>query len=307
MAANNSFIKITKQESLAQDKYAKNGNVKTIYWVAKNNPFMVHISSSVNLNQSSLLARVVYDTDKGTKEVETLKQSPLEYQAHIDETGFNAAVDIRLKVLSSQQEGAFFRIVFSTVDAQGKLLEVVSGPIKVVSKKLQIRRLLAKQDTAVAETPLPPPKRTSADIVTDALNRLERQQQEQTKLLQQLIAQQAPMKSTPFKFSTADDGEFESSFQKFLGTFQKIPVEERPNKVRKTLQSLPPQESNAFGDLINMVLVDANNSLEPSSSPFSSPLHPLPEGEVMNSSDIESGMGGLYFGDFLEANSPSSD
>lgn len=184
MASNHS-LKITKQESLAQDKFAKNGNVKTIFWVAKNNPFTIHVSASFNLNQYPLLARVMFDDEKGMKEVETVKSTPLEYIAHIDDSGLNAACELRLKVLSSQQEGAFFRVAFSSLDPAGKLLEVLSQPIKVVSKKLQIRRLLAKQETATAEIPLPPPKRTSADIVTEAITRLEQRQQEHTKLLQQ--------------------------------------------------------------------------------------------------------------------------
>jgi hypothetical protein len=300
--ASTHFLKITKQESLAQDKFAKNGNVKTIFWVAKNNPFTIHVSASFNLNQYPVLARVMYDDDKGMKEVETVKSTPLEYIAHIDDSGLNAACELRLKVLSSQQEGAFFRVAFSSIDPTGKLLEVLSQPIKVVSKKLQIRRLLAKQETATAETPLPPPKRTSADIVTEALNRLEHRQSEQTKLLQQLLTNQSQFQlGQPFKFvqppQDEEDGEFETSFKKFIGSLQKIPVEDRPNKLRKTIETLAPPQTQVLGDFINTVLSDTTSHMtEVSSSPYSS--SPLIHAE-QTSSDLENGFDNVYFDNLL--------
>lgn len=300
--ASTHFLKITKQESLAQDKFAKNGNVKTIFWVAKNNPFTIHVSSSFNLNQYPVLARVMYDDDKGTKEVETVKSTPLEYIAHIDDSGLNAACELRLKVLSSQQEGAFFRIAFSSLDPTGKLLELLSQPIKVVSKKLQIRRLLAKQETASAETPLPPPKRTSADIVTEALNRLEQRQSEQTKLLQQLLSNQSQFQlGQSFKFvqtpQSEEEGEFETSLRKFLGSFQKIPSEDRPNKLRKTIETFVPQQTQVLGDFINTVLSDTSSHMtEVSTSPYSS--SPLVNAEHA-SSDLENGFDNVYFDNLL--------
>jgi len=210
-----------------------------------------------------------------------------------------------MKVLSSQQEGSFFRIVLSTVDATGKLVEAVSHPIKVVSKKLQIRRLLAKQETAVAETPLPPPKRTSADIVTDALTRLEQQQKEHTKLLQQLLFQQ----QSSHKSKPEDEAEFDSNFRRFLGSFQKIAPEERPNKFRKTISSLSGPEAQVFGEFLTTAMSDSS----PSSSPLSSPNHPLNNeqfiGENTFSSDLENGLNEMYFTEIIAepAMSPSSD
>jgi len=222
-----------------------------------------------------------------------------------------------MKVLSSQQEGSFFRIVLSTVDSTGKLVEAVSHPIKVVSKKLQIRRLLAKQETAVAETPLPPPKRTSADIVTDALTRLEQQQKEHTKLLQQLLFQQ----QSSHKSKPEDEAEFDSNFRRFLGSFQKIAPEERPNKFRKTISSLSGPEAQVFGEFLTTAMSDSSVCTtsytptleEPSSSPLSSPNHPLNNeqfiGENTFSSDLENGLNEMYFTEIIAepAMSPSSD
>ncbi len=218
----NSYLIITKMVALASEKVNRNSVTKVVHWVSKNCSFTVHISSSVNLNTSPLAARVLYDTDSGHKEVETVSKSPLEYVAHVDESGYNAAVEVRLKVLSSQLEGSYFLVAFTAFDpSTGKTLEAISQPIKCVSKKLQIRRLLAKQDNVnPMEVAQVAPKRTPSDSVAEALLRIEEQQREQTRLIQEISEQQRGTKRA--RANDENDFSVESAFKKLIAAMKKL-------------------------------------------------------------------------------------
>jgi len=82
-----SLLSIEKQDSLARDKFARNGVAKVLHIVAKNIAFILHISSTVNLNTHPLVAKLFYDSDadEDQKEVDTLKATPMEYTAHVND------------------------------------------------------------------------------------------------------------------------------------------------------------------------------------------------------------------------------
>jgi hypothetical protein len=257
----NTLLIIEKQESLAQDKFTKNGCTKELHVVAKNIPFSLHVASSVNLNEHPLHAALCYDfeNESDQKEVETLKCTPLEYIAHVSDSGEKANVEIRIAVLSSQHEGANFRIKLSVKDPRtSKLVHVFTSPLKVISKRNQVKKMLERKEITHVE-PLPPPKRTSSDTITEALHRLEEQQREQAKLLQQLVGQKKGLKSSsefnfaaPAAIPDPEDMDFDAAFLKFLNTYKKIPAEERPNKVRKLLKTSPHQDSQTLSEFVNI-------------------------------------------------------
>jgi len=253
---------ITKQESLGQDKFTKNGVVKQLCYVVKNLPFCVYVSSaSINFNQTPITVHLLYDFEnkKDIKEVEMLKSDPLQYTAHVNDKGDQATLEVRICVLSSQHEGAYFRLKLNAKLANGKEVETYSQPIKVISKRNQVKKLLDKNEISPAD-PLPPSKRTSADTITDALSRLEEQQREQSKLIRQLMEQNQntgtpqqshqPIKSQ-IKIPDPDDIDFETAFQKFLNAYQRIPVEERQSKVRKVMKSSASVQAEVLGDFVN--------------------------------------------------------
>jgi len=88
-------------------------------------------------------------------------------------------IEVRLKVLSSQHEDMFFRVKFIALDPIGKQevaasLMVLSAPIKVISKPEQLKKRR------------PSKKRTLNDALIDSLNRIERRQNDQQKLIDRL-------------------------------------------------------------------------------------------------------------------------
>lgn len=261
---------IEKQESLASDKFAKNGKNKVLHIVAKNIPFVINVASTVNLNQSPINCKVYYDwdTEDDMKEVDTLKSSPIEYTSHVNPNGLKAVVEIRLGVLSSQHEQAYFRIKLS--NAAG---HAWSQPIKVISKRNQVRKMLAKNEIAPANvnmSALPVPKRTVADSISETLARLEQQQKEQAALLQQLVASNKSSSSSlqpvtsNYSIPDPSDMDFEVAFAAFLKSFSKVPCEERPQKLRKAFSNINHCEAQDLQEFVTayhteVTLADINS------------------------------------------------
>jgi len=280
-------IFIEKQESLAHDKFATKGTSKEVHILAKNIPFVIHVGGNdINLNNSPLNAKLYYDFEEETdqKEVELLKQSsPIDYVAHVNGTGDKAAVEVRLSVLSSQHEGAFFRIKFSATDVvTGISVDTFSHPIKVISKRNQVKKMLERNEVIPAE-PIPPSKRTSSDIIADALLRLEEQQRDQGRLLQQLMTERQTAQSArsskdfhPIQHSVSipdpNDMDFDAAFKRFLDAYKKIPAEDRPFKIRKTMKTASELDSQSLGEFVNIY----NNEVLLGSEQLMGPLMDLP-------------------------------
>jgi len=158
-----------------------------------------------------------------------------------------------------------------------------SLPIKVISKRNQVRRMIEKQEVQPTE-PLPAPKRTSSDMITDALTRLEEQQREQAKLLRQILNQKNTSKPNPAE--TEDD--FEASFKKFLNAYQKLPSDERPYKVRKVVKQTQsnPSEAQSLSDFVNLYSVDMlPNGLSSAEQNFMKALLEIPSSLTGSNND----------------------
>jgi hypothetical protein len=193
------------------------------------------------------------------KEVDTLKSIPMEYVSHVDEGGHRTVVEVRISVLSSQHEGSFFRVKFSVVDPQTKkTLEAFSHPLKIISKRNQVRKMMAKSESVIVENPSAlPPKRTSSDQIAESLLRLEEQQRLQLNLLEAL-AQKTLSSSSGFVYQPPsslpdpDDMDFDVAFKNFLKAYKKISVEDRPSKLRKTMKSTASDDMDTLNDFINV-------------------------------------------------------
>jgi len=240
---------IERQESLAYDKFSKNGNSVDLHLVAKNIAFVIHVTSSFDLNLYPPSAKLIYYGNE-EKEVDAVKSTPIEIVSHVDDTGFKAAIEVKVGVLSSQHEGAYFQVKFSTRDpVTGLPILEYSQPIKVISKRNQVKKIMERKQQALnsAEahspksptSPTPSTKRPLAtDSVTEHLLRLEQQQQAQFAILQQLLLERdvQPIKR-PVSIPDPDDMDFEAAFNNFLNTFKKVPSEERATKIRRVMKT----------------------------------------------------------------------
>ncbi|PRP81716.1 hypothetical protein PROFUN_10816 [Planoprotostelium fungivorum] len=203
---------IDEQTSIAQDHFRQNGVETELHVVAKAIPFIIGLAADgMSFHDIDIHIKLFYDDDleeehvsrkkrklpsSAGREVEAPRSSPLEHVTHINEEGNHASVEIKINVLSSQHEGSYFRVrfLFTQKDDEGQVIsELHSNPIKVVSKRKQATKAVEKlngKNLGEESEAIPPPatlaKKSQLDhleIIAESLLRLERQQQEQSKLV----------------------------------------------------------------------------------------------------------------------------
>jgi len=191
------------------------------------------------------------------------------YKSFVSAAGDRATIEIRLLVLTSQHEDSLFRVKVAVTSQQEQTFEVISEPIRVVSKPSQVHKKRRTGASTVEITAPPTPTVTcgskrsapsNQDSVLEALQRMEDQQLEQRKLIEQLLLQQQTSSSSPKTFSFIDDGDFISAFQTFLNAYNKIPIEERPNKLRKAVLSNQ-TASDSLADFVSVCVTPEHHLL----------------------------------------------
>lgn len=196
---------ITNQESAEQEAIHKNGENKQLHSVIKNVPFIIDLSLEgdfdrrvINFNNCTLEATLMYDTCE-EKPVHYVSRRPVEYNCTVDKTsaGDKVRVECILNVLSSQHEGAYFRLRFS---AASLAQHALSDPIRVVSKPLQLKKVKEQRKAAAAAAASVEGKTAAASSgskkrplsdcnssIQDTLARIEAQQQAQQTLISSLF------------------------------------------------------------------------------------------------------------------------
>jgi len=110
---------------------------------------------------------------------------------------------------------------------------------------------------------IPPPsapKRPHSDAISETLIRLEEQQKEHSRLLQQLVHKQKEVQvKKPVAVPDCEELTFESAFQTFLASFRKLPNEERPYKLRKILVSANEMETDSLNEIVDVFQSVATN------------------------------------------------
>lgn len=286
-STNDSRFYIENQESLVIEKFSKNGRTMDLHLVAKNVPFNVHLVSTFDMNNHPPTAKLIYEWDEEMeedKEVEHLKTPPLEIISHVDRSGRKANVEAKISVLSSQHERSFFRIKFSIVDPQSdELLVDYSQPIKVIAKRNQIRKMLerklqsqVKNENSIVSTSVgvvnfaqlaPKREKPSQDSIIEALDRIEVQQKEQYRFMQQiadkiLLNPKMETLNPPKERNEPEDTRFVESFKRFLESFEEIESEERPNKMRKLISSIDKSHTKNLEDFVKLYNTEAKIPLE---------------------------------------------
>lgn len=202
-SAGGARLVITNQESAEQEAIHKNGENKQLHSVIKNVPFIIDLSLEgdfdrrvINFNNCTLEATLMYDTCE-EKPVHYVSRRPVEYNCTVDKTsaGDKVRVECILNVLSSQHEGAYFRLRFS---AASLAQHALSDPIRVVSKPLQLKKVKEQRKAAAAASvegkttaaSSGSKKRPLSDCnssIQDTLARIEAQQQAQQTLISSLF------------------------------------------------------------------------------------------------------------------------
>jgi len=106
---------------------------------------------------------------------------------------------------------------------------------------------------APSTTPDLPSAGTNRDLVLEAITQLQKQQVEQQHLLKQLMSSRIP---------DPEDNDFEASFNKFLAAYNKLPVEQRSQKIRKVVLNISSNNIERLSEIID-VCSSTNPSLSP--------------------------------------------
>jgi len=136
---NNSVeLVLLKQGSLGRERYAKNEIQTEVHVVAKNVSFCLDIElqgADFTFHQTKVQASLFYDINGQLKPVESVK-APMNYCAYFNNQGDRVSLDVKLAILSSQNDDCLFRLSIVLLDIANEPLAatLLSEPIKVVSK-----------------------------------------------------------------------------------------------------------------------------------------------------------------------------
>jgi hypothetical protein len=294
---NSSLVTILKQTSPFEERVTRNGIQRDIHVVIKNSPFVVQIgvarNCEIDLNHIAFDCSLLYDTE-GEKGVDFVKLKPIEYKCVPNESGDQVSVELRIKVLTSQHEDMFFKVKIQGQDPVTKQdvpnLKVITAPIKVISKPEQLKKRqpapIPIPNMTNPATPLAMPitgnivaaatpnnkKRTVNDLVVEAVTRIEKQQYEQSSVLERIMSFLAvpkqeglnapnssweflpPLSKIPRK--DVDGDSFESCFAQLLKSFQAIDPNHRAEKVRRVARGLSLVENEALAEFVDMLMTE---------------------------------------------------
>lgn len=265
VAASRHLINIVKQTSPFEERVTRNGIQRDIHVVIKNSPFIVQIAVAKNceidLNHVAFEAALLYDTE-GDKGVDFVKVKPIEYKCVPSESGDQVAIELRIKVLTSQHEDMFFKVSIQGQDPVSKQdipnLRVITAPIKVISKPEQLKK---RQPPPAAASK----KRTVNDMVVEAVTRIEKQQSEQMAIMEKLLEINDPSKRLRTDMGAAawefplrqikdtECNDFETSFVQLLKSFAATDPNHRAEKVRRIARTLSVTDNECFSELVDML------------------------------------------------------
>jgi hypothetical protein len=269
---------IVKQESLAKEKFSKNEVQKEVHVVAKNLPFTIEVASNtISFTQNKTSAKLYYDCDNlDFKPVDLIKSDPMQYRVFIDPSGHKVTIEFRVSVLTSQHEDSLFRIKIAVavnevpVEVFSEAIRVVSKPSQVVKQKrgrAPINKTIKTEPVSPSSSPCigapvasPPTsgnkRAANGDILSETLLKMAQEQQEQRKLLEQLL-NAPPSKKIHYEEDIEDD-DFETALQRFISSYSRVKYEDRPQKLRKVISMMNISETECLSDFI----IQSNQQVE---------------------------------------------
>lgn len=124
--------------------------------------------STVDFRKAKVGARLLFECN--AEQVERKTVEPLVYDVRPNKDGRTAAVELKIAVLSSQLEGALFTVEFTVVPLgapKGVSLDLISEPIRVVSKKSQLEAATTQKKRSRTT------QAATREVVLDAIAKME--------------------------------------------------------------------------------------------------------------------------------------
>jgi hypothetical protein len=282
---------ILTQRAHAEEQISKNGVPKNVLIIVKNSPFHMTLgatdsSPKVDFNQVAFEASLLYDCES-EKEVDFVKAKPLEFKSTPSENGLELEVEIRVKVLTSQHEDMLFKVKiqgYNPITRQPTPgLSLITAPIKVISKPEQLK----KNKTPSSK------KRTVTDMLLETINRIEKKQEEQQKLIEKMLSQQSNLPQAPIISTNNGDKRpridnalafweeitnpeaqvkeekkdlpvcFEEAFIDLVKAYNNMKSEEKPETIRRLIRNSSSRDTERLSELLDLFWTDGLHN-EPS-------------------------------------------
>jgi len=310
---------VTKQTSVSEERVTKRGKTSNVYVVVKNSPFQLGVvlknTTGANFNYLAFDMSLFYDMPGLSKEVAYVSTKPIDLKSSINDLGDEINFDVKIKVLSSHHEDNHFRLrvlVWDPNNDQFPQLPVFSSPIKVISKPMNQRKPRGTKRTASqariksppecdeSVTTVSPMSVVETPVLDNALSKLDMQQQEALRMLNQILHMQTQMQ-TQFqppakrvKLTHCDQqpqtqlpsqvprplqesknvGDFEGSFSSMLRTYSQMNAEEKAERTRKFFRSLSARDGEQLEELFDIMATTGLKTQSTSGPSFSS-LQPM--------------------------------
>jgi len=198
----------------------------------------------------------------------------LEYVCQPHEGKTNACtVSFRINVLSTQHSNSLFVIKFNFGN-----LEILSEPIRSVSKPEQIRKKLALCEPSEVQSEKTTKKRARAEELLETLTIIQNTQLQHTELISSLIYKSHQVPANPVSIPQS----IEENLGSLISSFQSEDPEERPKKLGRFINSLDDEKKRALVSLGHFFLNLASPETTCSSkaTPFS-PFSPVEELNIL--------------------------
>jgi len=270
-------LSITEQSFLFKESLSKNDVQKEVHFIVKRTPFVVKLALSPGSTQTftntPLDCTLFYDSTP-LKEVEAPNTKPLEWVVRPSSCGRFATVDYRINVLTTQHQNNLF-VIRIRLTKNGQSVEVLTKPIKSVSKPEQVRRRVSQQqvedpqiDMKATLASCSSKKRARSEELLEALATIQAHQAHHSDMLHLLVTSQniagprplpsvSPQQSTPMELDVCLDNLATSYSQEAL--------QERPKKLRKMVHLMSTQQKSLIQEIAKLIADDA---------PFSSQQDP---------------------------------
>eukprot|EP01130_Rhizamoeba_saxonica_P005502 TRINITY_DN2194_c0_g1_i1.p1 TRINITY_DN2194_c0_g1~~TRINITY_DN2194_c0_g1_i1.p1 ORF type:complete len:347 (-),score=44.95 TRINITY_DN2194_c0_g1_i1:32-1024(-) len=206
-------MQLVRQQTLYHEEVTKNGITKKVHYIVKNCPFELTIglatnpanpNKTYNFKNSRLEASLLYDLPT-KNEITLVSSKPMSYEI-VSNRGDECSVQIRLLVLSNHYEKCNFLIrfrLFYGVEGH-EFYELVSEPLKCVSKQAQVKKKIAQQNGTVTATRnnTRRKKRTRSEIDLDNnLSQIMSKLDQHSSVLAQIVNLQTMGNSTSANYS----------------------------------------------------------------------------------------------------------
>lgn len=253
-------LELVKQSGVHTESFLSHGHETRLHYVIKNQPFEVDVrllsnDQSVDFASAPPKATLLYHTADGSgdREVTRVRMQPMKYKGVRDPQDPTCCrLNVAISVLSSQHEDMNFKLKVEAVDARTSSpipgVVLYSEPIQVISKMAVLDGKSGPRGASAAAR-LVGKKRARKETAPDVAARLaalEAGQRETLTLLRSLQSSSSPSLNAPQSAGGgmdererewADGKErFSALFRQLVQEYASMPGEERPSKVRRTLE-----------------------------------------------------------------------